>query len=40
MSKIGIQTHGVNHSIMRKGLRGGGFAKRGTGVALRGGGIA
>jgi hypothetical protein len=24
MSKIGIQTHGVNHSIMRKGLRGGG----------------
>ena len=40
MSKIGIQTHGVNHSIMRKGLRGGGIAKRGTGVALRGGGIA
>ena len=40
MSKVGIQTHGVNHSIMRKGLRGGGIAKRGTGVALRGGGIA
>jgi hypothetical protein len=40
MSKIGIQTHGVNQSIMRKGLRGGGIAKRGTGVALRGGGIA
>ena len=40
MSKIGIQTHGVNHSIMRKGLRGGGIAKRGTGVALKGGGRA
>ena len=40
MTKIGIQTHGVNQSIMRKGLRGGGIAKRGTGVALRGGGIA
>ena len=40
MSKIGIQTHGVNESIMRKDLRGGGIAKRGTGVALRGGGIA
>ena len=38
MSKIGIQTHGVNQSIMRKGLRGGGIAKRGTGVALKGGG--
>ena len=40
MSKIGIQTHGVNQSIMRKGLRGGGIAKRGTGVALKGGGRA
>jgi len=40
MSKIGIQTHGVNQAIMRKGLRGGGIAKRGTGIALRGGGIA
>ena len=40
MTKIGVQTHGVNQSIMRKGLRGGGIAKRGTGVALRGGGIA
>ena len=40
MSKIGIQTHGVNESIMRKGLRGGGIAKRGTGVALKGGGRA
>ena len=40
MSKIGIQTHGVNQSIMRKNLRGGGIAKRGTGVALKGGGRA
>ena len=40
MSKIGIQTHGVNQSIMRKSLRGGGIAKRGTGVALKGGGRA
>ena len=40
MTKIGIQTHGVNQSIMRKGLRGGGIAKRGTGVALKGGGRA
>ena len=40
MSKIGIQTHGVNHSIMRKGLRGGGIAKRGTGQALKSGGRA
>ena len=40
MTKIGIQTHGVNHSIMRKGLRGGGIAKRGTGVALKTGGRA
>ena len=40
MSKIGIQTHGVNESIMRKNLRGGGIAKRGTGVALKGGGRA
>ena len=40
MSKIGIQTHGVNQSIMRQGLRGGGIAKRGTGVALKGGGRA
>ena len=38
MTKIGIQTHGVNQGIMRKGLRGGGIAKRGTGVALKGGG--
>ena len=36
MSKIGIQTHGVNHSIMRQGLRGGGIAKRGFGRALKG----
>ena len=40
MSKIGIQTHGVNQSIMRKNLRGGGIAKRGTGVALKTGGRA
>ena len=40
MTKIGIQTHGVNQSIMRQGLRGGGIAKRGTGVALKGGGRA
>ena len=40
MSKIGIQTHGVNQSIMRKNLRGGGIAKRGSGVALKGGGRA
>ena len=40
MTKIGIQTHGVNQGIMRKGLRGGGIAKRGTGVALKGGGRA
>ena len=40
MSKIGIQTHGVNQSIMRKGLRGGGIAKRGTGQALKSGGRA
>ena len=40
MSKIGIQTHGVNHSIMRQGLRGGGIAKRGTGQALKRGGKA
>jgi len=40
MTKIGIQTHGVNQSIIRKGLRGGGIAKRGTGVALKGGGRA
>ena len=40
MSKIGIQTHGVNHNIMRKGLRGGGIAKRGTGQALKSGGRA
>ena len=40
MTKIGIQTHGVNQSIMRKGLRGGGIAKRGIGVALKGGGRA
>ena len=26
MSKIGIQTHGVNHSVMRKGLKTGGRA--------------
>ena len=26
MSKIGIQTHGVNHKIMRKGLKTGGRA--------------
>ena len=26
MTKIGIQTHGVNHSIMRKGLKTGGPA--------------
>ena len=40
MTKIGIQTHGVNQSIMRNGLRGGGIAKRGTGVALKTGGRA
>ena len=40
MTKIGIQTHGVNQSIMRKNLRGGGIAKRGTGVALKTGGRA
>ena len=40
MSKIGIQTHGVNHSIMREGLRGGGLAKRGMGQALKRGGKA
>jgi len=40
MTKIGIQTHGVNQSIMRKGLRGGGIAKRGTGQALKSGGRA
>jgi len=40
MTKIGVQTHGVNQSIIRKGLRGGGIAKRGTGVALKGGGRA
>ena len=38
MSKIGIQTHGVNQSIMRKGLRGGGIAKRGMGRAFKKGG--
>ena len=40
MSKIGIQTHGVNHSIMREGLRGGGIAKRGMGAAFKKGGKA
>ena len=40
MTKIGVQTHGVNQSIIRKGLRGGGIAKRGTGVALKTGGRA
>ena len=40
MTKIGIQTHGVNHSVMRKDLRGGGIAKRGTGQALKSGGRA
>jgi hypothetical protein len=40
MSKIGIQTHGVNHSIMREGLRGGGLATRGMGQALKRGGKA
>ena len=40
MTKIGIQTHGVNHSIMRQGLRGGGIAKHGMGQALKRGGKA
>ncbi len=39
MSKIGIQTRGSG-AVMRKYLRGGGIAKRGTGVALKGGGRA
>jgi hypothetical protein len=39
MSKIGIQTRGSG-AVMRKYLRGGGLAKRGTGVALKTGGRA
>ena len=38
MTKIGVQQHGLNQSIIRKGLRGGGIAKRGRGRALQQGG--
>jgi len=38
MSKVGIQLRGTG--AVRQGLRGGGLAKRGTGVALKRGGKA